>query len=83
MPVLRVKVVHQRVPYVDLTFCDGLQTCCHAQRRRLAAAGRSEQCDELSLPAFKVEILYSVVIQLGTFFLFAIVIITLVKMFYG
>ena len=83
MPVLRVQVVYQCITDINLTLCDRLQPCSHAQSSRLATSGRSEQCNKLSLPAFKIQILYSVIIQFGALFLLAAIVITLVKMFYG
>ncbi len=46
VPVLRRHVVDERVADVDLAGADGLEACDHPQRRRLAAARRTDEHGE-------------------------------------
>ena len=55
--VLRRHVVHELAVDVELAAGDGLKACNHAQGRGLAAAGRSDEHDELAVLDLEVEVL--------------------------
>ena len=53
----RGAVEHDTVPDRDAAFGGGLETRDHAERRRLAAAGRTEQRNELLVIDIQIQIL--------------------------
>ena len=56
--VLRGHVVHELAVDVQLALGDLFQTCDHAQRRGLAAAGRADENDEFLIGDVEVELLH-------------------------
>jgi hypothetical protein len=58
--VARRQIVHQPVADPDVATGDVLQPRNHAQRRRLAAAGRADQRHELLVGNLEIDVLYGV-----------------------